>query len=348
MSVDGVKKVEKFKCIVWDLDNTLWSGVLLEDAAVQLNEALIEVIRTLDKRGVLHSIASRNDYDRVQQKLIVLNIWDLFICPEIGWQDKSSSLANIAKRINIAMDSIAFVDDQHFERDEVQAMHPSISTFTPEHASEFPFYDAFTPKFITSESQLRRSYYQSDEKRKQEEMAYGNNVEFLKTLGLKLSINRLSEKDLERAEELTIRTHQLNTTGVSYSYDELNALMSSERHDIFCVTLEDKYGPYGTIGLVLLEKEQSILSINLLLVSCRVMSRNVVNTVLVFITQLAEKQGQTVQAKFVHNDVNRQMYITYKFAGFEEIHTDGSSTLLVLKKNQLIMPDYVEIRSDVL
>ncbi len=342
-------KINKIKCIIWDLDNTIWDGVLLENTPVYLNLNLVQVIKTLDNRGILHSTASRNDYVLAEKKLIELGLWDYFIYPEINWNDKSISIENIARNINIAVDSIAFVDDQIFELDEVKSKHPTVMTFTPEEALEFPNNQACIPRFITAESAQRRKYYQIDEVRKQAEQSFGSNIDFLKELNLQLSINRISEDDLKRAEELTIRTNQLNTTGITYTYDELHHYMHSEKHEVLSCSLEDKYGSYGTIGLTLIEKTAEAWVINLLLVSCRVMSRNIVNTLIAFIHQLASKASLKLQAKFISNDVNRQMYITYKFNGFEEIHSDNINFLLECNmENPLNIPAYIKIKSTLL
>ena len=343
------QRSNKFKCVIWDLDNTLWDGVLLESTSVCVHSELVQVIKTLDQRGILHSIASRNDYASVEKKLTDLGLWEYFIYPEISWNDKSKSIENIAKKINISFDSIAFVDDQSFELDEVKSTHPTVSVFSPDQARQFVDNHEFIPRFITNESAQRRFYYQQDEKRNKEEAAHGGNIDFLKGLGLKLSINRLTEEDLKRAEELTIRTHQLNTTGVAYSYEELYNYMHSESHEVLSCSLEDKYGSYGTIGLTLFEKNTDHWMIHLLLVSCRVMSRNIVNTLLAFIYKMASNSNVFLRAKFVSNDVNRQMYITYKFSGFEEIISDGIMSLLELRsKRNLMIPDYIEIRSECL
>lgn len=338
---------KKFKCIVWDLDNTLWNGVLLENESVQINHDLIQVIKALDERGILHSIASRNNFELAKNKLIDLNLWEYFIYPEIHWDSKSLSIENIAKNINIGLDSIAFVDDQQFELDEVKAIHPSVSFFQPLAATTFLEHPAFMPRFITHESAQRRMYYQSDIVRNHEEKSAQNNIEFLQTLDLNLHIKRVTLDDLRRAEELTLRTHQLNTTGITYSYEELSHYMMSATHELWCCALEDKYGAYGTIGLVLLEKNSKTWIIKLFLLSCRVMSRNVGNTLLAFISKLAWQEKVSLQADFIQNEQNRQMYITYKFNQFEEIHRDGKYCLLEFKgEHYLQQPHYVKIRNE--
>jgi FkbH-like protein len=150
---------DKIKCIVWDLDNTLWQGILLEDSEVTLVTTIVDVIKTLDARGILHSIASRNDHAAAEKKLRELGLWDYFIYPAISWCDKSSAIERIARQINIGINTLAFVDDQPFELDEVRSRHPEVAFFTPEAVPTFLHRAEFMPRFITVESALRRQYF---------------------------------------------------------------------------------------------------------------------------------------------------------------------------------------------
>lgn len=106
------KEKQSIKCVVWDLDNTLWDGILLEDSSVTLREDALSALQTLDERGILLSIASRNDHDAAMAKLTELGIQEYFLYPEINWNAKSSSIENIARNLNIGLDTFAFVDDQ--------------------------------------------------------------------------------------------------------------------------------------------------------------------------------------------------------------------------------------------
>ena len=107
------------KCVAWDLDNTLWDGVLLEDENVTLRDGVREIVETLDGRGILQSVASKNDPERATAKLREFGLNDYFLYPQISWNSKASSIRNIAAALNIGLDAVAFIDDQPFERDEV-------------------------------------------------------------------------------------------------------------------------------------------------------------------------------------------------------------------------------------
>lgn len=143
------------KCVVWDLDNTVWDGVLLEDGDVKLRPGVVEVIRTLDGRGILHSIASRNDHDAAMAKLEEFGIAEYFLYPQITWDNKSDSIRVIAETINIGIDTLAFVDDQPFERDEVSYAHPQVLCVDALDAERLPDLPRMQPRFVTEDSRER-------------------------------------------------------------------------------------------------------------------------------------------------------------------------------------------------
>src|SRR5262245_10326012 len=104
------------KCVVWDLDNTLWRGTLVEEGPVRLRDDAVELVKVLDARGVLQSIASKNDPDHALAVLEQLGMRDYFLYPQIGWTSKVTSLRTIATSLNISTDALAFVDDEVVER----------------------------------------------------------------------------------------------------------------------------------------------------------------------------------------------------------------------------------------
>ena len=115
-SQESSRRKKAIKCLVWDLDNTLWDEVLLEDRVVFLRDNVVATIEALDSRGILQSIASRNDYDSAMQQLAEFDLDEYFLYPQINWGSKASSIQTIVQSINIGMDTIAFIDDQQFER----------------------------------------------------------------------------------------------------------------------------------------------------------------------------------------------------------------------------------------
>lgn len=336
---------KSIKCLVWDLDNTLWNGVLLEDEKVTLRENVIDIIQTLDSRGILQSIASKNEYTHAMSKLEEFRLQNYFLYPQINWNSKAASVKEIAKLINISTDAIAFIDDQLFELEEVNFLLPEVSCINAKNLQFLLNMPKMNPRFITEDSQNRRLMYISDIERKKAESEFiGPQEDFLATLQMHFSISNAKEDDLQRAEELTVRTHQLNTTGYTYSYEELNQFLTSKNHKLLIASLSDKYGDYGKIGLALLECQEEFWTLKLLLMSCRVMSRGVGTIMLNHIMNLAKVNNVPLRAEFVSNNRNRLMYISYKFAGFKEI---GNKDEIVILENDLAQiqptPDYITV-----
>jgi FkbH-like protein len=174
--------------------------------------------------------------------------------------------------------------------------------------------------------------YLANAARETVEVAFTGPAEsFLASLNMVFTIERADESDLQRAEELTVRTNQLNSTGRTYDYQELNTLRQSPDHLLLIASLDDKFGSYGRIGLALIECQSAVWTLKLLLMSCRVLSRGVGSVMLNQIMGLAKDAGVRLQAEFVENGRNRQMFITYRFAGFKELHQDGD--LVILEHN---------------
>jgi len=337
---------KEVKCIVWDLDNTIWEGTLLESETVQLKPDMKDIIIELDSRGILHSIASKNNYEDAISKLREYEIDQYFLYPEIHWNSKSESIKNIQKNLNIGMDAIVFIDDQPFERDDVACTCPEVETIDASNYKNILSLERFNPKFITKDSKRRRlMYFEEMERNLKEEEYKGPKEGFLATLNMEFIISEAQEEDLKRAEELTVRTNQLNATGKTYSYEELYNFMNSDDYILLVCELNDKYGCYGKIGLALIEIKETHLYLKLLLMSCRVLSRSVGSVLLGYIMNLAKKEGKKLIADFKQTERNRLMYATYRFADFKEISSDGNGNILFEHDLYNIQkyPDYIKL-----
>lgn len=311
---------KKVKCLVWDLDNTLWEGTLLEDTEVKLKPGVRDILKELDRRGILLSIASKNDHADAMAKLKQLEVDEYFIYPQINWNSKAQSIKAIAEGINIGIDTLAFIDDQSFEQEDVKFSCPEVLTIDAIDYQKLTEMEELMPRFVTEDSQKRRLMYLSDLQRKHDEGDFaGSSEEFLATLEMELTIAPVQAGDLERVEELTLRTNQLNSTGFTYDFDELASFITSEKHTFLIASLDDKYGTYGKIGLVLLEEIGDVFEIKLLLMSCRVMTRGIGSALLVHMVKLAQARNKKLSAQFVSTGRNRVMYITYKMMGFAEV-----------------------------
>jgi methoxymalonate biosynthesis protein len=305
------------KCLVWDLDNTLWQGTLLEDPDVRLAEEIREVIVTLDSRGILQSVASKNDFDLAWARLEVLGLTEYFVHPQIGWGRKSDSVMQIAEQLNFAQKTIAFIDDLPSERAEVQFRAPEVRCYPAEQALELPGLPEFSPEVVTVDGRRRRQMYQASFRRDAERESFnGPDEEFLRSLELVTTIKRADDEDLSRVEELTLRTSQMNATGVHYSDADLRALLLDPDHEVLTVAMADRYGPHGAVGVMLLEYHPEVWHLKLLATSCRVVSFGAGSVILNWLIDQAAAAKAHLAADFRPTDRNRMMDIAYRFAGF--------------------------------
>jgi FkbH-like protein len=333
------------KCVVWDLDNTVWQGTLLEGDPCALRPGVVELIRTLDERGILQSVVSRNDRETALAHLASLGIAEYFLCPQIGWDAKSAALGRIAERLNIGIDTLAFIDDEPFERAEVASARPEVLVLDAAEIAGLAARPELTPPNVTAESRSRRQMYLAEERRTEAEQSFsGPSETFLAGLAMKLSIAPAGEADLARCEELTVRTNQLNTTGRPYSRDELLFLSRSAGHKLLVAELDDRFGSYGKIGLVLLECTAEAWTIKLLLMSCRVMSRGIGTILINYLCDEARRAEVRLRAEYIPNQKNRLMLVTFRFNGFREVDRDGP---VLVFENELSTirraPDYVSL-----
>ncbi|MFI5716470.1 amino acid adenylation domain-containing protein [Nocardia sp. NPDC051750] len=321
---------EPVKCLVWDLDDTVWDGVVLENDRPEPNSAALESLRVLDERGILHAIASRGELDVATGHLRRHGIEDLFSAITVGWGAKSVAVREIAESLGIGLDTVAFVDNDPVERAEVAAALPQVRCYSAEQIAELPGLPEFVPEVITAEARHRRDYYRVERARRTGENEFvGSDADFLASLDLVLTVRRATAADLDRAYELTVRTHQLNTTGRTFDLAELRELSRSPEYEVLVADLRDRFGEYGTIGLAVTRRRGTDSVLLLTLMSCRVMSRGVGGPFLRFLIERSRTAGLRPTAEFVTTPANRIMLVTLRFAGFTVDATDGDHLLLV-------------------
>jgi FkbH-like protein len=189
--------------------------------------------------------------------------------------------------------------------------------------------------------------YQADMARKADCAGFvGARDDFLRTLNMEVTIRRATVDDLQRAEELTLRTSQLNTTGRTYSHAQLADLLATPDHRVLVVSLMDRYGSSGTVGLVVLEAIEDGWLIRLLIMSCRVMNRGIGGIVVSRLLASMKAQGLRIQADFVPTDRNRLIYMTYRFHGFRECSSGGDGDAIRLKHHLTTLrpiPSYARV-----
>jgi FkbH-like protein len=333
-------KEKKFKCIVWDLDNTLWDGVLIEDGPEQISirQGVVDIIKKTDKLGILHSIASKNNRDDVETVLRKHGLDEYFLCPQISWQPKSQSVAQIAQLLNIGIDSIAFVDDQAFEREEVGAAYPGVTTIDARSYEGIPNLPGCQVP-ITTESQSRRSMYREQQRRDAVlEEFKGDYFGFLRACEMQVEISALTELNLRRVYELAQRTNQMNFSGNRYKEEQLSQIMSSPNFETYVVHCKDRYGDYGIVGFGVVEKHGPTLVD--LMFSCRVQAKRVEHAVLSF---LLKRYVTTLKvdfhARYRRTDKNAKSGSVFEEMGFEDIGEEDRVSSLVFRRIREVPDD---------
>ncbi len=281
------------KCVVFDLDHTIWDGTLIEDGIVSPREETVRLIRELDKRGILMSIASKNDFARAWQRLKTLNLADYFVWPEINWSPKSENIRKIAARLNIGLDTFAFIDDSPFELAEVEQALPTVACFNANRIGGL----VDQPRLhggTSMEAATRRQYYNDAAQREQTRAAWGSDyIGFLRSCEMQLSVRAYQPGDFERVAELVQRTNQLNFSGRHYRRTDLIARLEDARLTKYVLACRDRYGSYGTVGFALVARQGPELRIEDLMVSCRVQGRFIEEAFFAYLVQCQPNDSLT-------------------------------------------------------
>lgn len=335
------------KCVVWDLDDTLWEGSLPEGDRVRPVPAALELIDRLERSGIVQSVASRNDPDRAAAVLRAHDLGDRFVYPQVSWSAKSASVRRIVDLLGIAADAVVFLDDSPFERAEVAAGVPGVRCHSLPEFIQVVAMNGVLSGPVTTDAARRSAAYREESRRREAQAAFeGTPTEFLASLGMELTVRAAGSHDVDRAEELTHRAHQLNTTGRTFSAAELARYAEADTHDLLIAELTDRFGDYGRVGLCLLHRGPEEWTVEMLLMSCRVLGRNIGTAVLGVVAQGAAASGVGLKALFRPTPFNRQMRITYALLGFRaEGQEDDTLILVHPRPDQLRIPDYVSVRT---
>lgn len=264
----------KVKCVAWDLDNTLWNGTLIETddpATLTLKPGIREIVEALDQRGIIQSVASKNDYQPAMAVLERLGVAEYFLYPQISWDPKSGAVEQIAKILNIGIDTLALIDDTAFERQQVQSVWPQVRTYDVTEIESLLARSEFDVP-TTAESCSRRAMYRAEEQRNTlMEAEHTDIVEFLRKCNLKLHLfTPTIEEEKLRCYELTVRTNQLNMTGRKYTPEEFEEVICRPGHKNFAFSCGDNFGEYGIVGFGQYRVEGEVLICTEFAMSCRV------------------------------------------------------------------------------
>lgn len=336
------KSILRVKCVVFDLDNTLWNGILREDdvGGVDVRDNVLNIIRILASRGIIVAICSKNDPSEVQHldSLLGEDVYNLIAVKKINWNPKSQNLKEISKQLNIGMDTLAFFDDSAFERNEVKTNAPQIRVFDETQILECLDMTQFVPFGEFSEDSITRvqKYKEQAFRQEAEKVIIEENrsyEEFLKDSNLILRIRRPKEGEISRVIELLQRTNQLNATLKRTELNELlNFYNNTKNFLIYSVFLEDKFGDYGMIGVCIVEKLEKHWNINEIAFSCRAMGRKIEYVLLLELIRTAyNNKMPLISIEVTVTDRNNQIIGILRESGFLESKEKSSSANLVLE-----------------
>ncbi|MFC1540196.1 HAD-IIIC family phosphatase [Gemmatimonadota bacterium] len=335
------------KCLVWDLDNTLWTGTLIEDDDCRLKYGVRRLLEECDRRGILQSIASANDEDLATRVLKKKRIEHFFLHPQIGWNNKVSSITTIAERLGVALDAIAFVDDEPYELEQVRQLLPAVRTFPADSVRALLERPEFQSDGLTDESMRRRSMYRQEESRSRaRESSAVTHGEFLKSCESELTLREAEESDLPRILELLKRTHQLNSTGVIHSRTEVESFLTEPEYRVYIAALKDRFVDYGRIGVAVCHRESGAWLLLAFLLSCRVLTRGIGHFFLSWLQYQAGRDGARVlEGTYVENDRNQRMKLLYQFSGFQPSGRAGGGAVRYsgVCREEVEPPDWLSV-----
>ncbi len=280
------------KCVVLDLDNTLWGGVIGDDGleGIELGElgagpaftALQYWLKNLRERGVLLAVCSKNHEDTAKEVFekhpdMVLRMSDIAMFVA-NWEDKASNIMRIQQTLNIGMDSIVFLDDNPFERNLVQSVLPAVTVpdLPEDPAMVLPYLQSlclFEAAGCSDEDKVRTARYQAQISRAAAEQTFDSYDAYLASLDMKAVVEPFVPFYFARIAQLTQRSNQFNLRTVRYTEAEIAALADDDRFITRYMTLSDRFGEHGLVSVVILEKRRNALFIDTWLMSCRVLRR---------------------------------------------------------------------------
>ena len=354
-NIFGYKK----KVLVVDCDNTLWKGIVGEDGikGIKIFSNVQRKIISLVNNGVLLCISSKNnpeDVDAVFEKnddMLLTN--DHILIKKVSWQDKASSLRELAMELNLGLDSFVFIDDSDFEINLVKSQLSEVDCFQVPN-NEFKYekmMDKVTNLFInlssTKEDKNRTNLYKMELESKKASDSFENIEDFLCSLDLKLKISINEESHIERVSQLTQKTNQFNLTTKRYNESIIERFNNDKDCLIVTGEVSDKYGDRGLTAVAIIDLNDSSASIDTLLLSCRVLGRRVEDRFVKEIFKILDKEKiVSVESEFIPTKKNQQVANFWDRFGFKAQNQDGNHKKYILtlsKQKHNINTDFIKV-----
>ncbi len=328
------------KCLVLDLDQTLWGGTIGDDGleGIELGEqgageAFVlfqRYLRDLKNRGIILAVCSKNNHETAREPFLkhsdmVLREEDISVFVA-NWDHKVDNIRLIANVLNIGMDAMVFLDDSAFERNQVRAMLPAICVpEMPEDPAQYVNFlnslNLFETLSSSREDQTRTRFYREEILREKEKQTFSDIKDYLKSLQMKASFARFDPFHLPRVAQLIQRSNQFNLTTRRYNEKECESFMNNvEDCEPFYVTLEDKFGDHGLIGVIILKIETETMVIDQWLMSCRVLQRGVEQFCMNQVATCARRRDcRAIEGRYIPTAKNKMVANFYATFGFEKI-----------------------------
>ena len=327
------------KCVVLDLDNTLWGGVIGDDglSGIQIGElgtghAFSDFqawLKELKNRGMLLAVCSKNNepaakepFEKHPEMVLRLEDISMFVA---NWEDKASNIRNIQKTLNIGMDSLVFLDDNPFERNLVRSMIPEITVpELPEDPALYLQYlsnlGLFETASYSAEDAGRTQQYRQQAERAVFESSFQSYEDYLEGLAMKAVAAPFDVFHYPRIAQLTQRSNQFNLRTVRYTEAEIEAIANDNNRITLYFTLKDKFGDHGLISVVILDKQGQELFVSEWLMSCRVLKRGMEEFIINKILQTAADNGfRKVIGEYIPTPKNAMVKDLYEKMGFDRI-----------------------------
>jgi FkbH-like protein len=333
---------KKVKCVVWDLDNTLWDGILVEDGAdkLALKSGIKRVIEELDQRGIVQSVASKNNHDEALAMLKKFEIEEYFLTPQISWRPKSDAVQAIARELNVGLDSLLFVDDSEFELQQVGATLPEVRTLNSTRYLEIADLEECQVP-VTDESRNRRKMYRVETQRRDAAENFADDyMAFLRDCEIRMNIRPMIAENLERVHELSQRTNQMNFSGNRYDRSVLKQILSTSYLDTYVLDVEDRFGAYGVVGFCIVDNRMPLMTD--LMFSCRIQSKRVEHAFLAYlIRKYIARTGKEFCANYRKTPRNAPSGQVFSDLGMQESENKEGVSRLVFPKGRVVPDDGV-------
>jgi FkbH-like protein len=329
----------KIKCVVWDLDHTLWNGILIEDGIsnLKLKPGITNIVEELDRRGIIQSIASKNNHDDAMQAIKNFRLEEFFLYPQISWGPKGDSINTIARALNISTEAVMFVDDSLFELRQVEAACPGVRTLHADLYSSLPEMEECRVP-VTAESISRRKMYKIEQERQNSAGSFKDDYRaFLKHCDIQMTICQLTEENLERVHELTQRTNQMNFSGNRYDREVLRRVTQDRFLDTYVISCDDRFGSYGIVGFGTVDNREPRLMD--LMFSCRIQAKRVEHAFLSYIINKYVATGRDFHANYRKTPRNLPSGQVFADLGMEETGLQNGVTFLIFPKNKEVPHD---------